>query len=79
MPSFMSYFCSRGDPEQSVRRAIVELRQLLRMIEKKEKHLTSKIEIEVKKAETKAVSNKPGEPADDSPPICAHCASRLGQ
>lgn len=54
----MSYF-GRRDPKQSARDAIVGLRQQLQMIEKKEEYLQKKVEEELKKAKTHAVSNKP--------------------
>lgn len=60
MASFMSYFGGRRDPKQSARDAIVTLRQQLQMIEKKEEHLQKKIDEELKKAKTNAVSNKAG-------------------
>ncbi|KAF9006430.1 Snf7-domain-containing protein [Cyathus striatus] len=58
MASFMSYFGGRKDPKQSARDAIVTLRQQLQMIEKKEDYLQKKIDDELKKAKTNAVSNK---------------------
>ena len=60
MASFMSYFGARKDPRQAARDAIVNLRQQLQMIDKKEEHLQKKIEEETKKARANAVSNKPG-------------------
>jgi charged multivesicular body protein 4A/B len=60
MSSFMSYFGGRRDPKQSARDAIVTLRQQLQMIEKKEEYLQKKIDEELKKAKTNAVSNKAG-------------------
>jgi len=58
MASFMSYFGARRDPKQAARDAIVNLRQQLQMIDKKEEHLQKKIEEETKKARANAVSNK---------------------
>jgi len=58
MASFMSYFGARRDPRQVARDAIVNLRQQLQMIDKKEEHLQKKIEEETKKARANAVSNK---------------------
>lgn len=58
MTSFMSYFGARRDPKQAARDAIVNLRQQLQMIDKKEEHLQKKIEEEIKKARANAVSNK---------------------
>jgi charged multivesicular body protein 4A/B len=61
MASFMSYFGARRvDPKQAARDAIVNLRQQLQMIDKKEEHLQKKIEEETKKARANAVSNKTG-------------------
>jgi charged multivesicular body protein 4 len=60
MASFMSYFGARRDPRQAARDAIVNLRQQLQMIDKKEEHLQKKIEEETKKARANAVSNKTG-------------------
>jgi len=58
MASFMSYFGARRDPKQAARDAIVNLRQQLQMIDKKEEYLQKKIEEETKKARANAVSNK---------------------
>lgn len=60
MAGFMSYFGGRRDPKQSSRNAIVTLRQQLQMIEKKEDYLQKKIDEEVKKAKSNAVTNKAG-------------------
>jgi len=54
----MSYFGARKDPKLAARDAIVNLRQQLQMIDKKEEHLQKKIEEEIKKARANAVSNK---------------------
>jgi len=58
MASLMSYFGARRDPKQSAMDAIVTLRQQLQMIEKKEEHLQKKIDEELKKARSNALSNK---------------------
>jgi len=58
MAGFMSYFGARKDPKQAARDAIVNLRQQLQMIDKKEEYLQKKIEEETKKARANAVSNK---------------------
>lgn len=58
MASFMSYFGGRRDPKQSTRDAIVDLRQHVQMIDKKEEYLQKKIEEDLKKAKANAVSNK---------------------
>ena len=60
MAGFMSYFGARKDPRQTARDAIVNLRQQLQMIDKKEEHLQKKIDEETKKARANAVSNKTG-------------------
>jgi charged multivesicular body protein 4A/B len=60
MASFMSLFGGRRDPKQSTRDAIVNLRQQLQMLEKKEEFLNKKIEEELKKAKANAVTNKAG-------------------
>jgi len=54
----MSWFGARRDPKQSARDAIVNLRQQLQMIEKKEEYLQKKIAEELKKAKANAVTNK---------------------
>ena len=56
----MSYFGARKDPKQAAKDAIVNLRQQLQMIDKKEEYLQKKIEEETKKARANAVSNKTG-------------------
>jgi len=58
MAGFMSYFGSRKDPKQAARDAIVNLRQQLQMIDKKEEYLQKRIEEETNKARANAVSNK---------------------
>lgn len=60
MSGWMSYFGGKRDPKQSSRDAIVTLRQQLQMVEKKEEYLQKKIEEELQKARTNAVSNKAG-------------------
>ena len=71
MASFMNYFGGRKDPKQAARDAIVNLRQQLQMIDKKEEYLQKKIEEETKKARANAVSNKTG-----STPFLAYFATR---
>lgn len=61
MSGWMSYFGGRKDPKATTREAIVTLRQQLQMLEKKEDYLMKKIDEELKKAKTNAISNKPGE------------------
>jgi charged multivesicular body protein 4 len=58
MAGFMSYFGARKDPKQAARDAIVNLRQQLQMIDKKEEYLQKRIEEETNKARANAVSNK---------------------
>jgi len=58
MSGFMNYLGGRKDPKQVTRDAIVGLRQQLAMLEKKEEYFTKKIEEELKKAKSNAVSNK---------------------
>jgi len=58
MASWMTYFTGRRDQKASARDAIVTLRQQLAMLEKKEGHLQTKIDEEVRKARANAVSNK---------------------
>ena len=62
MASFMSYFGGQGDskPRVTTKDAIVTLRQLLRMVEKKEEYLQKRIDEELKKAKQNVVSNKAG-------------------
>ena len=60
MSGFMSYFVGRKDTRQTARAAIVELRQQLQMLEKKEEHLQKRIDEEVKNAKSNAVKNKAG-------------------
>ena len=60
MSGFMSYFGGRRDPKQAARDAIVELRQQLQMLEKKEEYLERKIQEEHNKAKTNAATNKSG-------------------
>jgi hypothetical protein len=60
MSGLMGYFGGRRDSKQSAREAIVNLRQQLQMLEKKEDHLQKKIDEEVKKAKANAVTNKAG-------------------
>ena len=65
----MGYFAGRRDPKATAREAIVTLRTQLQMLEKKEENLQRKIDEELKKARTNAVSNKTG----------AHCADPPGE
>jgi charged multivesicular body protein 4 len=60
MASFMSYFAGRRDSKQTARDAIVELREQLIMIEKKEEHLQRQITQDLATAKANAVSNKNG-------------------
>jgi len=54
----MNYFTGRRDTKSSTRDAIVTLRQQLAMLEKKERHLQTEIDEDVRKARANAVSNK---------------------
>lgn len=54
----MGYFGGRKDAKQATREAIVTLRQQLQMLEKKEEFLQKKVDEEMKKAKTNAVTNK---------------------
>jgi charged multivesicular body protein 4A/B len=56
--NMMGYFGGRKDPKASAREAIVGLRQQLQMLEKKEEYTQKKIDEELKKAKSNAVSNK---------------------
>lgn len=54
----MSYFSGRKDPRQTARDAIVNTRQHLAVLDKKEENLQRKIDEEMKKAKANAVNNK---------------------
>lgn len=56
--SFVEYFGGRKDSKQATRNAIIDMRQQLQIIEKKEAHLQKKIDEEMQKARDNAVSNK---------------------
>lgn len=57
----MSYLTgTRQSSTESTREAIVTLRQHLLMLDKKEEHLTKKIEDELRKAKANATTNKRG-------------------
>lgn len=58
LASFMNYFGGRKDPKAAARDSIVQLRQQLILLEKKEDHLQKKIDEEHKVAKSNAVSNK---------------------
>jgi charged multivesicular body protein 4 len=76
----MNYFTGRRDTKASARDAIVTLRQQLAMLEKKEQHLQTKIDAEVRTARANAVSNKTGEwdPHRRWRATCRNAHSRLG-
>lgn len=62
MSGWMSYLTGSRTPNQdSTRSAIVNLREHLIMLDKKEEHLTKKIEEELRKAKANATTNKRGE------------------
>lgn len=72
LASFMNYFGGRKDPKAAARDSIVQLRQQLILLEKKEDHLQKKIDEEHKVAKSNAVSNKSGEygvPVTSFPPL----------
>jgi len=58
MAGFMSSLWGRKDTQQVSRDAIVNLRQQLQMIEKKEEYTLKKVEEELAKAKANAVTNK---------------------
>ena len=60
LTGFMGYFGGRKDAKQATREAIVTLRQQLQMLEKKEEFLQKKVDEELHKAKTNAVTNKAG-------------------
>lgn len=61
MASWMSYLTgTRQSSTEVTREAIVNLRQHLLMLDKKEEHLTKKIEDELRKAKANATTNKRG-------------------
>ena len=60
LTGFMGYFGGRKDAQQATREAIVTLRQQLQMLEKKEEFLQKKVDEELHKAKTNAVTNKAG-------------------
>lgn len=58
----MSYLTGRGaSSKDSTREAIVNLREHLLMLDKKEEHLSKKIEDELRKAKANATTNPRGE------------------
>ncbi|CAE7197201.1 unnamed protein product [Rhizoctonia solani] len=58
MSGWMSYFTGKKDSRQTAREAIVNTRQHLAVLDKKEENLQRKIEEELKKAKANAVNNK---------------------
>ncbi|KZT62256.1 Snf7-domain-containing protein [Calocera cornea HHB12733] len=56
--SWLNLFGGRKDPKATARDAIVNLRQQLNMLEKKEEYLQKKIDDEMKKARANVVTNK---------------------
>ncbi|CAE6411494.1 unnamed protein product [Rhizoctonia solani] len=61
MSGWLSYFTGKKDTRQTARDAIVNTRQHLAVLDKKEENLQRKIDEELKKAKTNAVNNKAGE------------------
>ncbi|KAH7340143.1 putative late endosome to vacuole transport-related protein [Rhizoctonia solani] len=58
MSGWLSYFTGKKDTRQTARDAIVNTRQHLAVLDKKEENLQRKIDEELKKAKTNAVNNK---------------------
>ncbi|KAG8781197.1 ESCRT-III subunit protein snf7 [Serendipita sp. 411] len=58
MSGWISYFTGARDTKATTRQAIVGIREQLAMLDKKEEYLTKKIEEELKKAKTNAITNK---------------------
>ncbi|CAE6434389.1 unnamed protein product [Rhizoctonia solani] len=58
MSGWMSYFTGKKDTRQTARDAIVNTRQHLAVLDKKEENLQRKIDEELKKAKASAVNNK---------------------
>jgi len=58
MSTWLNLFGGRKDPKATAREAIVNLRQQLNMLEKKEEYLQKKIDDEMRKARANAVTNK---------------------
>ncbi|CAE6370785.1 unnamed protein product [Rhizoctonia solani] len=58
MSGWMSYFTGKKDTRQTARDAIVNTRQHLAVLDKKEENLQRKIDEELKKAKANAVNNK---------------------
>ncbi|QRW00839.1 vacuolar-sorting protein SNF7 [Ceratobasidium sp. AG-Ba] len=58
MSGWMSYFTGKKDSRQTAREAIVNTRQHLAVLDKKEENLQRKIDEETKKAKANAVNNK---------------------
>lgn len=61
MSGWLSYITGRGTASKdSTREAIVNLREHLLMLDKKEEHLSKKIEDELRKAKANATTNPRG-------------------
>ena len=61
MSGWMSYFSGKKDTRATARDAIVNTRQHLAVLDKKEENLQRKIDEEMKKARANAVNNKNGQ------------------
>ena len=63
MSGWMSWISGKGSAasKDNTREAIVNLREHLLMLDKKEEHLSNKIEEEMRKARANATSNPRGE------------------
>lgn len=69
MSGWMSYLTGRGSgsSRNETREAVVSLREHLLMLDKKEEHLTKKIDEEMRKAKAHATSNPRGECSQSIP------------
>lgn len=61
MSGWFSYFTGRKNVKEGARDSIINLRQSLLTLEKKEEYLNKQIEDDLKKARANATSNKQGE------------------
>ncbi|KAH8828216.1 vacuolar-sorting protein SNF7 [Flagelloscypha sp. PMI_526] len=58
MSSFFSYFLPRPDPKVATKDAILDLRQHIALLEKKEAHCQKLVESELQKAKANSLTNK---------------------
>lgn len=61
MSGWFSYFTGRKNVKEGARDSIINLRQSLLTLEKKEEYLNKQIEDDLKKARANATTNKQGE------------------